>query len=184
MEDRALKDTIASILMLFAFISLISMFVMKSSTYVKSYTIPAKGGIVGPFAVPSDDAIYKLEVGQSLSPNNWSYIYMEVLNEKKEVVGAYGGEMWDEEGYEGSSYWHENERDFTAKMVLHKKGNYYFSFETETANRKKVKNIAFKISKTKGSSVGFTWLFFVSLGLAIFVNEINRRTIINSLSES
>lgn len=181
---RRFLDNITATLMVFAFICLCTSFVMKSSVYIKQFTVPSKGGMVGPLEVPKDVGVYKVEVGQKLKQNNWSYVYIEILNEQKQTVAAFGDEFWDEEGYESGTYWHESDKSFTSKIVLDKKGKYFFEVETETGNLSKAFDIQVKISRSKGSAIGFVWLFALSLTLGIITNEVNRQSIVNAISES
>ncbi len=178
---RVLLNTLSLVLVIYSVTCLITAFIMDAPIKTEKFDVPKTGMTLGPYVVPDNNAVYYFEFEQMMKVNNWSYLTIEILDQNKEFLYAFGDEFWNESGYDGGK-WHESDTKYETKFTIHKKGTYYFDLITEASNMDDMQKIKMKLSQVRGSSLGFYWLSIISLGLAILLNEINRQTIIRMLA--
>ena len=119
-------------------------------------TLPAEGGVVGPVTVGDAGTVLAINVEQHIEGTDfWSFITVSLLNENKQYLTGFGGEVWHAAGYD-DGYWEQAKTDFDTKMTIPEAGTYFFRFETETdATFDRLSDIEVEIYGKLGSSLPF-----------------------------
>lgn len=183
-QRRAVLNTMTVVFFGFSSLCLLTALFMNSAVESKQYGIPAKGGIIGPVEVPKDNSVILFEISQGMRANNWTYVTIEVLDKDKRFMHAFGDEFWFETGRDTDGDWSESHKEFDMKITFDEAGTYFFEVVTEASDFKAASKVLVRYERLMGSSVAFWWLCFLSLGVGIIINEVNRRTIINWLAKS
>ncbi|MDW3194336.1 MAG: hypothetical protein R8G66_18315 [Cytophagales bacterium] len=183
-QRRAVLNNLTLIFFVFSALCLGSALFMGSAVESKRFGIPAKGGMVGPVEVPKKNAVFLFEVTQGMKVNNWTYVTVEVLDKDKKFLHAFGDEFWSETGRDSDGNWSESHLEFDMKITFDEPGTYFFKVVTEASNFKAARKVVVRYKRLRGSSVAFWWLCFISLGVGIVINEVNRRTIITWIEEN
>lgn len=105
-------------------------------------TVPASGGVVGPFAIEEDGTVLDIEVHQNLPLQTWSFVTLSLLDQNKQWLIGFGDEFWHESGYDGGS-WEQAQADYEATVTVPKRGKYYLKVKPQT-------NMS-KVSASQGS---------------------------------
>ena len=90
---------------------------------------------VGPITVNNSNEVYEIRVITKLEPQNWLYIYGEVLNGSKDKLNklfAFGAELFHYKGIdkEGGRWVEENDY-LRLYITFPTPGDYYLSFKNE-----------------------------------------------------
>lgn len=137
------------------------------------------GGTIGPVAVPDNNVeaglrIYQdVEEGTGSYYQRWSFITVEVLDEKKEYLSSLGGDVWSYAGYDDGS-WEEEDEEYTATLQFPSAGQYYIQLKTEAnVGRSELSPISFELHERAawGNPTPFQWAAYLAflLGTACVV---------------
>ncbi|BES70500.1 hypothetical protein RE428_15180 [Marinobacter nanhaiticus D15-8W] len=127
-------NVVGRCLFAFAVASLITAFILSlpGGTQKLAESVPADGGIVGPFHIEEDDTILRANVRQNLPVNQWSFVTLSLLDSQKRYLTGFGEGFWDEDGYDEGYYWREAEESYEAKVTVAKPGDYYLQVTPES----------------------------------------------------
>ena len=149
--------------------------IQKGTTQV----INRKGGEIA-LDIPEDHTVLNIKVKQTLLPNSWSSVYVSVENNEDIELYGFGDDLWAEEGISEGYYWSESDLDFENTLVFADKGKYFLAFENEYSHPDtNVGDIQVKITELYGSKLPHRITAIFALILAIVLNEIANRTLIN-----
>lgn len=158
-STRSTLVSLGKVLMLFGVICYLTSCVMDMNTGLEvDETLPASGGTVGPVQVEDAGTVLHFTVRQTIDQGGgtfkrWSFITTEVLDEDKQYLTGFGGELWHEAGYD-DGYWRENKHSFDAKMTLPDAGTYYFRFKQESdVQPSELSQIKVEMAEDLGSSL-------------------------------
>ena len=174
-EKRSLYNKISGILLVFAFICLItSLFMNINSGSTIKKSVPPTGGELGPIRVKKDYSVYKIKVTQDLgSYGTWSFVNGDVLDENKNYLFSFGKELWKETGRDSDGTWSAKKTSFSLKVTLPKKGTYYLKFNTES-NTSENDWVQVAVSPKQGSSLAHFILgvlgLIIGVGLWVLTN--------------
>ena len=132
---------------------------------VESKTLTGVGGDYGPLVVKEKNSSYEITISNHVQLNKWSYIEVEVLDEKKQHLFSFGDGMWHESGYDDEGAWEESNTSYSMDITLKKPGEYYFKIISER-NDGEGNPIVISSVQKRGSNVAFISLGVISLLLA------------------
>lgn len=150
---------VGKVVMLFGVLSYMTSCIMDMEAGLDvEETVPASGGTIGPVQVDDTNAVLHLSVEQSIAQGRgsfarWSFITVALLDQDKEYLTGFGGELWHEAGYNGD-YWREQKRSFETKMTIPEAGKYYFRLTPESdVGGNELSQIAVDIEQDLGSAL-------------------------------
>jgi len=132
-------------------------------------TVPSTGGTVGPITV-DNETWADIEVEQEINPGRgsvyerWSFVTVELLDENKEYLSSFGGEIWNYAGYDGGSRWSQEDETFQATLKL-PPGTYYMRLNTEAnTDASDLGPIRFQLEPTQwwGNPMPLQWLAYIT----------------------
>jgi len=158
-STRSTLTSVGKVLMLFGVVCYLTSCVMDMGSGLEvNETLPATGGTLGPVQVEEPNTVLDVTIRQTIDRTSgafkrWSFITAEILNDKKQYLTGFGGELWHEAGYD-VGYWRENKRSFNAKVTLPDAGTYYFRFKQESdVQPSKLSQMKVEASGDLGSSL-------------------------------
>ena len=120
---------------------------------VLSKQVAATGGVIGPISAPSANQSYHVGVASDLpSFQTWKFVSIDVLDEKKEFLFAFGSDLWKQSGYDGGEYWSEWVTQFDHKFTLKEPGNYYLQVNVDVGSAEQ-RVIKVRVRQLTGSSL-------------------------------
>jgi hypothetical protein len=135
-SSRSPLAAISRLLLLFGVVCYITSCAMEVNTGVDiEQNLPPSGGDVGPFTVDGGTVV-EVEVEQRIDRGRryfkrWAFITAELLDENRNYLTGFGGEVWHEAGYD-DGYWREQETEYQTKITIPRDGTYYLRFKTES----------------------------------------------------
>ncbi|MFV2055165.1 MAG: hypothetical protein ACC707_01815 [Thiohalomonadales bacterium] len=163
-------DSLSKILFIYGLFSLVVAFAMSFSTGKEiRQSVSMAGGEVGPIQVTDANSVYLIDVFQSVGSNSWSSITIDVLDENKQYLFAFGDELWKESGYDSDGSWTESNNSFNIKVTFPKEGIYYLSLAGENSNNNPNALARVTVNQKIGSSLAFSIIGILSLLAAIAI---------------
>lgn len=99
--------------------------------------VSADGGTVGPIEIPHDNVQAGTRIRQDVAAGSgrtyqrWSFVTVELLDENKDYVVSFGGDVWSYAGYDEGEHWDEEDEEYQTTVVFPSAGTYYFRLQTE-----------------------------------------------------
>lgn len=99
--------------------------------------VSADGGTVGPIEIPHDNTRVGTRIRQDVAEGSgrryqrWSFVTVELLDENKEYMVSFGGDVWSYAGYDGGDHWEEEDEEYKTTIRFPSAGTYYVRFQTE-----------------------------------------------------
>jgi hypothetical protein len=96
-------------------------------------------GILGPIQIPEKNINVGVRVQQELedgigdSFSRWNFITLALLDENKNYLLSFGGDVWNYAGYSGGDHWHEEETSYTTTLEFPSAGTYYIRIRGESS---------------------------------------------------
>ena len=157
-SSRSTLATASRILLLFGVVCYITSCAMDTTSGVDiEQQMAPSGGEVGPFTVDAG-TVLEVEVEQRIDRargtfRRWSFVTAELLDENKNYLTGFGGEMWHEVGYD-DGYWREQKTEYVNKITVPTDGTYYMRLKTQSdVSMRELSPIEVEIRGTLGSSL-------------------------------
>lgn len=165
------------IFLVFSIISFLTMCILNTQAGLSiNKNIRSNGGIVGPFKVEHNNAVYMVKVTQHLKNNLEIFVRGNVLDKNGQILFGFGNSLWEEYGVEYDSYgsypWDESKTQYDAIITFPKKGIYSIQFDSEYSIPNQKGTISIELIPKAASSLFFAWLsaigFIISLSCFIW----------------
>ena len=141
-EDRAEFNynlVVLAVLLVFLALNYVAAGVMSISTEpVQRGTLPATGGVYGPFDIAQDNTstMIKINRTEAIKAFDWDALEVEILDQNKAYVSSFGAEFWKETGSDSDGRWVESEYEADLRYFFAKKGQYYLKVETSSNSKR------------------------------------------------
>lgn len=170
-RDLTSDDTffwLAVVLTVFALLCFVtSASLDKSSRDVLSERVAPTGGVIGPITTTSKNQSYHIEVSSSLpTDQTWKFVTVDVLDQKKDFLFAFGKELWKQSGIDEGQRWSERVTRFEHKFTLQERGSYYLKVNVELGNAVQ-REIRVHVKELKGSGLAHFVLAIIAGALAV-----------------
>lgn len=99
--------------------------------------VRAEGGTLGPLEIPHDGMQLGVRINQQIQSGGstyqrWSFITVELLDENKNYLAGFGGDVWREAGYDEGEHWVASDPEYQATVHIPSAGTYFAQFQTES----------------------------------------------------
>jgi len=132
-------------------------------------------GLLGPIEVPRGNinvgvrAQQEIEDGAGSYYQRWNFITVTLLDENKEYLMSFGGDVWNYAGYDDGEHWEETDESFQTTLRIPSPGTYFVRLEGESSrdvDASALDPIHFELYER--ASWGNPWPFRMAAYLAFF----------------
>jgi len=96
-------------------------------------------GLLGPIRIPEDNLQVGVRVQQEIEEgigdtfSRWNFITLALLDENKNYLLSFGGDVWNYAGSSGGDHWQEEETSYRTTLEFPSAGTYYIRIRGESS---------------------------------------------------
>ena len=196
-EDGVNWGKVALVCIAFAFVYFLTAFYFSTTSSGDEFKLKGrfdaqtKAWIFGPMRTTKRNQVVEIDVFDRSVKESWSYFEAQLVKgPKAPALMSFGGEAYHESGRDSEGYWVESSNNNDIRITVPAAGNYFLRIRVE-GGHKSGRNIGDKTAQTRlvvsaryvrGSTGLFIWCGVLLLIVAVVMNELRNRTVINMLS--
>ena len=184
------KQSIAMSVIVFAIICFVTSFFMTTGSgdkISKNFLGNEIDKIIGPIQINDENTTYQIDYKGILSIRDSLHVTIEVLDQNKKVLYAFGKDMWRERGVDHEGYsWEEQDSEGDGKIVFKEPGTYFIKLSIENDLKKPYNpKMKVKVQKIRGSHLPhlISGIIALLIGILLYFKEMSKNDRLKTKSQ-